>query len=126
MPFLQRCRRLSFLRLLALCVLMLGVVAQPALAAAGDVHELSHGIALHAHADTHVDGAGDAADGDSDADAGLSHALMHAGHCCGHLVAIPVTLDWAPIALPEQAPVSFPVAVASRRADSPLRPPIVN
>lgn len=126
MPFLQRCRRPSFLRLFALCVLVLGVVALPAIAAAGDVHELSHGIALHAHADAHADGAGDPAGGEPDADAGLAHALMHAGHCCGHLVAIPMTLDWAPIALPEQAPVSFSVAVAGRRADNPLRPPIVS
>lgn len=125
MPFLQRCRQLSLARLLALCVLMLGVVAQPAIAAAGDVHELSHGGDLHAHADSHAGGADDGDGGDPDADAGLSHALMHAGHCCGHLVAIPMTLDWAPIALPEQAPVSFSIAAASRRVDNPLRPPIV-
>lgn len=126
MSLLQRCRRLSFLRLLALCVLMLCVVAQPAIVAAGDVHELSHGIDLHAHADVHADGANDNDDRDPGADAGLSHALMHAGHCCGHLVAIPMTLDWAPIALSEQAPVSFTVAVASRRVDNPLRPPIAS
>lgn len=125
MPLLQRCRQLSLARLFALCVLMLGVVAQPALAAVGEVHELSHGGNLH-DGDAHTGDAGDGAGGDPEADAGLSHALMHAGHCCGHLVAIPVTLDWAPIALPEQAPISFSVAVASRRLDNPLRPPIVN
>ena len=124
MPLLQRCRQLSFARLFALCVLMLGVVAQPALAAVGEVHELSHGGNLH-DVDAHAEGPDDDAGGDPDADAGLSHALMHAGHCCGHLVAIPMTLDWAPIALPEQAPVSFSVAAASRRVDNPLRPPIV-
>ncbi len=123
MPFLQRCRRPSFARLLALCVLLFGVVAQPAMAAVGDVHELSHGLALHAHADAHAFGDDGGEPGEN---ADLQHALMHAGHCCGHLVAIPMTLDWAPVALPDHAPVSFSVAVASRRVDNPLRPPIVS
>lgn len=123
MPFLQRFRRPSLLRLLALCVLSSGMLAQSAMAAIGDVHELSHGIA--AHADAHADEPSNAGDGGQPGeDSGLQHALMHAGHCCGPLIAMPMAMAWTPAARPGQAPASFRATVPTRRLDSPLRPPI--
>lgn len=121
MPFIQRFRRPSLLRLLALCVLSSGMLAQSAFAAIGDVHELSHGGTVQAHADELAD-AGD--DGQPDEDASLQHALMHAGHCCGPLIAMPMAVAWTPIPRPGQAPASFRASVPTRRLDSPLRPPI--
>ncbi len=121
MPFLQRFRRPSLLRLLALCVLLSGMLAQSAMAAIGDVHGLSHDGAIQAHADELPD-AGDG--GQPDEGAGLQHALMHAGHCCGPLIAMPMAMAWTPAARPGQAPASFRATVPTRRLDSPLRPPI--
>ena len=121
MPFFQRFRRPSLLRLLALCVLLSGMLAQSAMAMIGDVHGLSHDGAIQAHADELAD-AGDG--GQPDEDASLQHALMHAGHCCGPLIALPMAVAWTPIAQPGQAPASFRASVPSRRLDSPLRPPI--
>ena len=86
---LRRPRCLLLLRLPALALLLLAVLANPVLASLGDLHELgSRGEHLHA-----VSEHGDAASGHEHADgeAGegdLLHALMHASHCCGHLTAI--------------------------------------
>ena len=41
MPLLRRFRRPTLMRLLALCVLLLGVIAQPVMASVGGVHELA-------------------------------------------------------------------------------------
>jgi len=119
MPFLQRFRRPSLLRLFALCVLVSGMLAQSAMAAIGDVHELSHDGTVQAHADE-LPGDGE----EPDEGAGLQHALMHAGHCCGPLIAMPTAVVWTPIVRPGQAPASFRANVPTRRIDGPLRPPI--
>lgn len=123
MTLLRRFRRPSFLRLLALGVLLLGVIAQPVMAAVGDVHEIGHGASLHAHADRHADNESD--DGGGEDGPGLLHALMHAGHCCGHATAMPVSLPaWPALALPEPAPRFLPLLHARPGGDRLLRPPI--
>ncbi|MCL6712753.1 hypothetical protein M8R20_37885 [Pseudomonas sp. R2.Fl] len=130
MPLLRRFRRTTLTRLLALCVLLLGVIAQPVMASVGGVHELGHGAALHSHVDTdaHADTPGDEherGDDESGKTGGLLHALMHATHCCGHAPAMPVAATiWQPLAPPET--VSFPhdAPVPTHRSDKLLRPPI--
>ena len=124
---LRRPRCLLLLRLPALALLLLAVLANPVLASLGDLHELgSRGEHLHA-----VSEHGDAASGHEHADGevgegDLLHALMHASHCCGHLTAIVS----APIALPGMPPASAAppadtVPLPPSRPASLLRPPIV-
>ena len=124
---LRRPRCLLLLRLPALALLLLAVLANPVLASLGDLHELgSRGEHLHAvseHGDAaagHEHADGEAGEGD------LLHALMHASHCCGHLTAIVP----APIALPGMPPASAAppadtVPLPPSRPASLLRPPIV-
>ncbi|TAA26660.1 hypothetical protein [Pseudoxanthomonas winnipegensis] len=116
-------RCLSWLRLPALAMLLLAVLANPVLAAVGDLHEATRGNAAHLHqADEHAL----AADADAGDDAGdLLHALMHAAHCCGHLTAIPSQFAPPPMALARavlQARVMLPAR--SHTPSLALRPPI--
>ena len=119
--------RCLLLRLPALALLLLAVLANPVLASLGDLHELgSRGEHLHA-----VSEHGDAASGHEHADgeAGegdLLHALMHASHCCGHLTAIvPAPMRVPAMILSAVAPVMATVPVAHAPPGSLLRPPIV-
>ncbi len=124
MTTLRRFRRPSLVRLLALCVLLLGVVAQPVMASVGGIHELGHGGGLHAHAQDHGD-EDVPADGDAGKGGGLLHALMHATHCCGHAPAMPVAATvWPPLAVPATAPFLRDAPVPAHRGDKLLRPPI--
>lgn len=127
MPRILRHRLVRLLRLPALAVLWLAVLANPVFASLGDLHELGrggdhlhavsdHGAAAgerHAHAD------GEAGEGD------LLHALMHASHCCGHLTAIvPAPVVLPGVFLPSAAPVADAVPPSRARPASLLRPPI--
>ena len=128
MSLLRRFRRPTLMRLLALCVLLLGVIAQPVMASVGGVHELGHGGGLHSHVDADAvpDGEGhERGDDESGKTRGLLHALMHATHCCGHAPAMPVAATiWQPLAPLDS--VSFPhdAPVPTHRSDKLLRPPI--
>ena len=124
---LLRHRCFLLLRLPAMAVLLLAVLANPVLASLGDLHELGNGSEhLHAvseHADAemgheHADGHADEGD--------LLHALMHASHCCGHLTAIvPAPMRVPAMILSAVAPVMATVPVAHAPPGSLLRPPIV-
>nr|WP_298130248.1 hypothetical protein [uncultured Pseudoxanthomonas sp.] len=121
-----RHRRFFLLRLPALAVLLLAVLANPVLASLGDLHELGNGNEhLHAVSD-HADA--DADHGHADGDAGegdLLHALMHASHCCGHLTAIvPAPLLVQGMLLPSVAPATDAMPLPPARPASLLRPPI--
>lgn len=114
------------LRLPALAVLLMAVLANPVLASLGDLHELGNGNG-HLHAvNEHADASGgyahdDADDGESD----LLHALMHASHCCGHLTAIvPAPMRVPAMVLPFATPAMATVPVAHAPRASLLRPPI--
>ncbi|TAA36797.1 hypothetical protein [Pseudoxanthomonas winnipegensis] len=113
-------RCLSWLRLPALAVLLLAVLANPVLAAVGDLHEATRGSAAHLHqADEHAlaDDADDAGD--------LLHALMHAAHCCGHLTAIPSRFALLPMAAVRAAPQArADLPARSHTPSLALRPPI--
>ncbi len=124
--FLRR-RHSALLRLPALALLLLAVLANPVFASLGDLHELGNGSEhLHAVSD-HGDAAAahDHADGDA-GESDLLHALMHASHCCGHLTAIVPAVFAVPGMPPASAaPLADPVPVPPSRPASLLRPPIV-
>lgn len=121
-----RHRRVALLRLPALAMLLLAVLANPVLASLGDLHELGNGNehlhAVNEHADfatghDHADG--EAGEGD------LLHALMHASHCCGHLTAIvPAPMRVPAMILPDVTPIMATVPMAHAPRASLLRPPI--
>jgi len=115
--------RLLWLRLPALALLLLVVLANPVLAAVGDLHEATRGAAAHLH-DTDEHALAD--DGDDHDDAGdLLHALMHAAHCCGHLSAIPSSVVVLQVLVTHAAvSVADMPALSSHLPSLSLRPPI--
>lgn len=121
-----RHRRVALLRLPALAMLLLAVLANPVLASLGDLHELGNGNehlhAVNEHADVatgHDHADGEAGEGD------LLHALMHASHCCGHLTAIvPAPMRVPAMILPDVTPIVAMVSMAHAPRASLLRPPI--
>lgn len=117
--------RFRLLRLPALALLLLAVLANPVLASLGDLHELGSG-GEHLHAVTeHGDAAPGHVHGDDENDGSLLHALMHASHCCGHLTAIlPAAALALNVASPEAAPAAASFPRPHARPDSLLRPPI--
>lgn len=122
-----RHRRFLLLRLPALAVLLLAVLANPVFASLGDLHELGSGSEhLHAVSDHEATGSDhDHADGDA-GEGDLLHALMHASHCCGHLTAIvPSSLQLPDLPLPSIAPAASTVSWPPARPASLLRPPIL-
>ena len=121
-----RHRRVALLRLPALAMLLLAVLANPVLASLGDLHELGNGNehlhAVNEHADVatgHDHADGEAGEGD------LLHALMHASPCCGHLTAIvPAPMRVPAMILPDVTPIMATVPMAHAPRASLLRPPI--
>ena len=121
-----RHRRFALLRLPALAVLLLAVLANPVFASLGDLHELGNGNehlhAVNEHAGVaagHDHADGEAGEGD------LLHALMHASHCCGHLTAIvPAPMRVPAMILPDVTPIMATVPMAHAPRASLLRPPI--
>jgi hypothetical protein len=77
-------RKISLLRLPAMLLLVLAMLATPVLAAVGDLHEVGHSEVADGTSqgvDDH-DNEGEHEEGD------LLHALMHAAHCCSHIAAV--------------------------------------
>ncbi|MBO9778175.1 MULTISPECIES: hypothetical protein [Xanthomonas] len=113
------------LRLPALAGLLIAVIANPVLAAVGDVHEAARGTADHLHnADQHTLADESSRDG-SPQGGDLLDALMHAAHCCGHLTAVTPAFVGAPktaaTALVPQTAATLAIAYP---ATSEIRPPI--
>lgn len=114
---------LLWLRLPALALLLLVVLANPVLAAVGDLHEATRGVASHLHETGDHALADDGEDHDEAGD--LLHALMHAAHCCGHLNAIPSTFAVLPVHVSHVAvSVSDAPTSPSHIPGLSLRPPI--
>lgn len=121
---------LARLRLPALALLWLAVMANPLLAALGDLHELGsgkghlHSLAEHSTGSADHDPLDARSGGDSEG-GDLLHALMHASHCCGHPTA--VLPAFTPVLSFAASPTPPPMARSlhpATRLDSPLRPPI--
>lgn len=127
-------RQLSrLLRLPALALLLFAVVANPVLAAVGDIHESAQAVADHAdpeHSDVSDDATSavvdqDAGDQDEGSAGDLLHALVHGAHACGHPVAIPSpALVVDPLAPQAIAPVHEIQPLDSLQPLSLTRPPI--
>lgn len=127
-----RCRRyrwLPLLRVLVLGLFALGLVLQPVLAAAGEMHEFAHdpsGQHAHVpHADDLVTDSGTTDEQDNGPSKTL-HVLLHFAHCCGAAAALlpmpkPITL----------APMHSQLAIVKAairppaNLPSPFKPPIL-
>jgi|APEBP8051072661_1049379.scaffolds.fasta_scaffold57200_1 hypothetical protein len=125
----------AFARLALLAMLALSFVLQPALAAIGETHELTHAGAMQA--DGHVVdqhdlvGQGVGADGQDqpsspDGDSPW-HAALHFAHCCGQVPTVltstnlAVPMMFAASVVPERVP-RLPLAAS---VFEPQRPPIL-
>lgn len=122
-------RLLQLLPLAALLLFALGLVMQPVLAAAGEMHELAHDPSgMHSHA-THASysqaGAVDEQP-PADEDSPALHLLLDFAHCCGSAVAMPPAMRALGAAsLLEDAPVARDaVAPVAARLASVFKPPI--
>lgn len=122
--FLRPC--LVRLRLPALALLLLAVVANPLLAALGDLHELGSGSShLHSLAEHPATSGDRGPQDDSHEGGGLLHALMHASHCCGHPSAVaPAILHVLPFVAASTAPQAMHAVQPAARLESLFRPPI--
>lgn len=106
------------LRWLMLAGLLLGLAWQPVLAAASELHNLTHEtISSHGNANTDVP--------DDEGRAGVLHALHHFAHCCGQAALA----DAAPLMLAgigHDAPARATGAdrVPNGASHAPFRPPI--
>lgn len=113
------------MRLPALALLLLAVLANPVLAAIGDMHEASRGSGAHLHgAEAHAS-VDDPAPGEDDTAGDLLHALMHGAHCCGHLTALPSAFALAAATrLRPEPPRTAHLQHPSARVSTTIRPPI--
>jgi hypothetical protein len=113
------------LRLPALAVLLLAVLANPVLAAIGDLHEASRGSSTHLHGAEQHSLADELSQGEDEGAGDLLHALMHGAHCCGHLTAMPSSFALA-AAIPARldAPRTTHSPQSSARISTTIRPPI--
>lgn len=123
---LRRC--LPLLRVLVLGLFALGLVLQPVMAAAGEIHELAHDPSgMHGH-DVHADEIDMelAASGEQDqGGAKTLHVLLHFAHCCGAAVALLTVFEPVP-AIPATGRLMTAKAPAppAVRLPSPFKPPI--
>lgn len=121
-------RLLPLLRALVLALFALGLVAQPVLAAAGEMHELAHdpsGMHSHAeHADD-VDAELTATGEQNEEGAETLHVLLHFAHCCGAAAAMVPILNSIP-ALPVNGHLAIVETkiLPQARLTSPFKPPI--
>ncbi|HZX81080.1 MAG TPA: hypothetical protein VFE72_09035 [Lysobacter sp.] len=127
--FRRACRRhRRFLRLFAIAILALAVLARPMLSSLGEMHELAHdpsglhgagaGASGHEH-DTATTG-NDAERTDT------LHALLHFAHCCGQASAVPLDARLRlPAGIAHARPM-YPLdaALSRGRWATPFRPPI--
>lgn len=122
---LPRHRRLPFLRVFALLLFACGLLLQPVLVTAGEVHDLQHDPAgLHAH-DLQADAAAQPDEADEPGTAGTLHVLLHFAHCCGAMAAVLYDLTpvgWLAMANPVLDAKSQVHAQALPSA--PFKPPI--
>lgn len=121
-------RRRSWFRSLWGGILLLALVVQPALAAMGEIHELSHvgDTASHAAFDTAHAPAPAPAPEDSAEGGDALHFLVHFSHCCSPVSAM---VPFTPVPLPainsSTSPALGLLALPLRSAlEDVLRPPI--
>lgn len=112
-------------RFVLAALVSLGILGQPVLVAACEIHEAQHLAATgHAHdGPEHSDGA-ESEQPSPDESGGLAE-LVHLGHCCAHATVLAISID-APSGQGAESmhaglPVTAPLSVRPTRL---LRPPI--
>lgn len=121
-------RWLPLLRFVVLGLFALGLVLQPVMAAAGEMHELTHDSSgMHDH-DLHADelDAELAATGEQDqGGAKTMHVLLHFAHCCGATAALLPGLKPIPAASTGgRLAIAKTPMPPQARLTSPFKPPI--
>lgn len=129
MVHVSRHRWLPVLRVLVLGLFALGLLLQPVMAAAGEMHEFAHdpsGTHSHGLHANGLDAEFTAADGHDPDGSGALHVLLDFAHCCGTASAVLPVLEHVPalvvIGRLAIARVSVPPAVD---LPSPFKPPIL-
>lgn len=121
-------RWFPLLRVLLLGMIALGLVLQPVLAAAGEMHALTHDASgMHDHdfdneaLDAEVLVTGEQDEGS----AKTLHTLLHFAHCCGATAALlPVLKPISPAPLDRLSAVAETPLPPQARLTSPFKPPI--
>ena len=121
-------RLLPLLRVLVLVLFAAGLVVQPVLAAAGEMHELAHDPSgTHAHGPHADDVAAEmAAAGEQHPDeARTLHVLLHFAHCCGAATAmLPIVKTLPAMSLSDPLAVAEKPMPLQARLSTPFKPPI--
>lgn len=129
-PMFDRCRTrpLTWLHVLVLALFALGLVLQPVLAAAGELHELAHDPSgQHSHALHGDDMAAElsAAGENGEGDSSTLHLLLHFAHCCGAAAAmLPVVESVSPMIRATRPAIDSAQRLAHARLPTPFKPPI--
>ena len=111
------------LRVLALALLVLSMMARPVLAAIGEAHELAHDPSgRHAHV---IEAGVPAADAERE-ERSIGHALLHFAHCCAQLSVAMADGLFLPAVMPRTSLAVRPEVTAPGEGArvSPFRPPI--
>lgn len=121
-------RWLPLLRVLVLASLALGLVLQPVLVAAGELHELAHDPSgMHTHGQHAANVTAELAEaGEQNEDGAQTlHVVLDFAHCCGTTAALLPTLKLLPVT-PVAARMGIPEAPIplQARLTSPFKPPI--
>ena len=125
---MPRHRWLPLLRVLALGLFALGLVLQPVMTAAGEMHELAHdpsGMHSHGPHANDLDPEFAAADAHDQDGSETLHVLLDFAHCCGAAAAVmPVleSLSALPVAGRLVIEKASPPPIV--RLASPFKPPI--
>lgn len=123
---LRRLRQLPLpLRFVLAALVWLGILAQPVLVVACEIHEAQHLAATgHAHdGPEHSDGAESAHP--SPDESGELAELVHLGHCCAHATVLAISIEPPSSQGVESMHTGLPVtAPLSARPTRLLRPPI--
>ncbi|KGO99907.1 hypothetical protein [Novilysobacter defluvii] len=126
MVHVSRHRWLPFLRVLVLGLFSLGLVLQPVMAAAGEMHEFTHDPSgMHSHG-LHANGldAELTAAGEHDGSETL-HVLLDFAHCCGTAAAVLPVLEHVPaLAMAGRLAIAKASAPPAVRLPNPFKPPI--
>ncbi|MBS7457925.1 hypothetical protein [Coralloluteibacterium stylophorae] len=117
---------LPLLRVLVLGLFSLGLVVQPVMAAAGEMHELAHDPSgMHDHRLHAEDVEAElAATGEQDG-ARTLHVLLRFAHCCGATAALLTVLKPVPAKpAPDRLAIAKTAIPPPARLATPFKPPI--
>lgn len=117
---------LPLLRVLVLGLFALGLVVQPVMAAAGEMHELAHDPSgMHDHLLHAEDVEAELATTGEQDGAKTLHVLLHFAHCCGATAALLTVLKPVPVKpAPDRLAIVKTAIRLPARLATPFKPPI--